>query len=208
MQKKASDFTNFLDESKIEGVKRTLRTPVFDADGTKNHGASSCTKEGISRAGTKSGSPDSGMVFAAVTRLTRHGAGSQQRPRGFRRGGTGGQHVVHKQDAFSADGGVGAHAVGQIAATAFGAELHLCRVFIFAGQRGKDGHAPDFAEMLSQQPGLIETPLLKTAAGGRHGNERVAFASGRADMACAKGSAAARTLSNFSIRISLRGWSA
>lgn len=101
---------------------------------------------------------------------------SQQRPRGFRRGGTGGQHVVHKQDAFSADGGVGAHAVGQIAATAFGAELHLCRVFIFAGQRGKDGHAPDFAEMLSQQPGLIETPLLKTAAGGRHGNERVAFA--------------------------------
>ena len=29
--------------------------------------------------------------------------------------------------------------------------------------------------MLSQQPGLVETPLPQTAAGGWHGNERVAF---------------------------------
>lgn len=92
-----------------------------------------------------------------------------------------------KQDAFSADGGVGAHAVGQIAAPAFGAELHLCRVFIFAGQRGKDGHAPDFAEMLSQQPGLVKTPLPKTAAVVGTGTSASLSPSGRAGHGLCQG---------------------
>ena len=111
------------------------------------------------------------MVFAAVTRLTRHAPAASSA-----RAASDAVEPVVSTSSTSRMRFPLTEASERMQSARLLRRLHLCRVFIFAGQRGKDGHAPDSAEMLSQQPGLVETPLPKTAAGGRHGNERVAFA--------------------------------